>query len=308
MKRGRGGATVLDLPASRRETPNLIDLIWWRHWVYGLVEVDVTTPRALLREYELRSGEQVSFTGYLAYCVGRAVGEDRTVHALRKGRRRLVVLDDVDVLVMVERPVGDVRVPTGHLVRRTDRRPFLEISREIRDVQARPASGTKGMPPLLHRLMLLPGPLARPVGALLRFAARRDPERLAGTGGTVGLSAVGMFGRHSGWALAPNGHTLDLLVGGIARKPVVVGDRIEAREVLSLTVAFDHDVVDGAPAARFVERLVDHVESGAGLPGAPTSPPPAADTDRQAAAQPPSPAGEVAAPAPAEDGPAARRA
>ncbi|MGY1726170.1 2-oxo acid dehydrogenase subunit E2 [Geodermatophilus sp. SYSU D01062] len=90
-------------------------------------------------------------------------------------------------------------------------------------------------------------------------------------------------------------------------KPVVVGDRIEAREVLGLTVAFDHDVVDGAPAARFVERLVDHVESGAGPPGAPPGPPPV-DTDRQAPRCPWPRTDEVVAPAPAGDGPAARRA
>ena len=35
--------------------------------------------------------------------------------------------------------------------------------------------------------------------------------------------------------------------------------------MLSLTVAFDHDVVDGAPAARFVQRLVELIESGYGL-------------------------------------------
>jgi 2-oxoacid dehydrogenases acyltransferase (catalytic domain) len=64
-----------------------------------------------------------------------------------------------------------------------------------------------------------------------------------------------MFGRHGGWALAPNGHTLDLLVGGIACKPAFVEGRIEPRDMLKLTIAFDHDVVDGAPAARFVERL-----------------------------------------------------
>jgi pyruvate/2-oxoglutarate dehydrogenase complex dihydrolipoamide acyltransferase (E2) component len=45
-----------------------------------------------------------------------------------------------------------------------------------------------------------------------------------------------------------------------------VEDRIEPREILNLTVAFDHDVVDGAPAARFVERLVDLIESEDGLP------------------------------------------
>jgi pyruvate/2-oxoglutarate dehydrogenase complex dihydrolipoamide acyltransferase (E2) component len=56
-----------------------------------------------------------------------------------------------------------------------------------------------------------------------------------------------------------------LVVGAIARKPAVVGDRIEAREILHLTVGFDHDVVDGAPAARFVQRLTELIESGYGL-------------------------------------------
>lgn len=278
--RDRGGVTILDVPSGRRETPNFIDLMWWRHWVYGLVEVDVTTPRSLIRQYEARSEEQLSFTGYLAFCIGRAVGADRTVHAIRKGRHQLAVLEDVDVLVMIERQVGDVRAPTGHVVRGTDRRPYLDISREIREGQSRPVSATKGMPPLLHQLMQLPGPVAKMFGVLLRASARRAPERMAEMGGTVGLSAVGMFGQHSGWALAPNGHTLDLLVGGISRKPALVDDRIEARDILNMTIAFDHDVVDGAPAARFAERLIDLIESGTGLPGAADADRPLGDPDK----------------------------
>jgi pyruvate/2-oxoglutarate dehydrogenase complex dihydrolipoamide acyltransferase (E2) component len=74
-----------------------------------------------------------------------------------------------------------------------------------------------------------------------------------------------MFGHSSGWGLVPFPQTLGLLVGGIARKPAVVEGRIEPREILSLTVAFDHDVVDGAPAARFVRRLLELIESGYGL-------------------------------------------
>jgi pyruvate/2-oxoglutarate dehydrogenase complex dihydrolipoamide acyltransferase (E2) component len=42
-------------------------------------------------------------------------------------------------------------------------------------------------------------------------------------------------------------------------------ERIEARDFLSLTLTFDHDVVDGAPAARFTERLKELIETGAGL-------------------------------------------
>ena len=120
--------------------------------------------------------------------------------------------------------------------------------------------------------MLLPAPVAKQFGALLRLSAQLNPGRMASMGGTVGLSAVGMFGHHSGWALAPNGHTLDLLVGGIACKPAFVEGRIEPRDILKLTIAFDHDVVDGAPAARFVERLIELVESGSGLPCASIKP------------------------------------
>ncbi len=45
----------------------------------------------------------------------------------------------------------------------------------------------------------------------------------------------------------PAGQSLLLIAGGIARKPAVVDERVEPRDLLDLTVAFDHDVVDGAP-------------------------------------------------------------
>ena len=84
--------------------------------------------------------------------------------------------------------------------------------------------------------------------------------------GTVGITAVGMFGKgQGGWGLAPLTHGLNLIVGGISWKPAVVEGRIEPREILDLTVMYDHDVIDGAPAARFTQRLVELIESGYGL-------------------------------------------
>jgi pyruvate/2-oxoglutarate dehydrogenase complex dihydrolipoamide acyltransferase (E2) component len=44
-----------------------------------------------------------------------------------------------------------------------------------------------------------------------------------------------------------------------------VEGRIETRQALSLTIIFDHDVIDGAPATRFTRRLVELIESGYGL-------------------------------------------
>ena len=75
-----------------------------------------------------------------------------------------------------------------------------------------------------------------------------------------------MFGQGSGWGFGflPM-HTLGLTVGGIASKPGVSEGRIEIREYLNLTITFDHDIVDGAPAARFAQRLTELLESGYGV-------------------------------------------
>jgi pyruvate/2-oxoglutarate dehydrogenase complex dihydrolipoamide acyltransferase (E2) component len=94
----------------------------------------------------------------------------------------------------------------------------------------------------------------------------RSPQRLKRYSGTCLVTSVGMFGQGSGWGFGflPM-HTLGLTVGGIAPKPGVIEGRIEIREYLSLTITFDHDVVDGAPAARFAQRLKELLESGCGL-------------------------------------------
>jgi pyruvate/2-oxoglutarate dehydrogenase complex dihydrolipoamide acyltransferase (E2) component len=76
-----------------------------------------------------------------------------------------------------------------------------------------------------------------------------------------------MFGSRGGWAVSPTNYTLQLTVGGISAKPRYRDGELVERELLDLTVTFDHDVVDGAPAARFVQRLGELVEQAHGLDG-----------------------------------------
>ena len=265
MKEKLGPYHLIDLPAARRDAPNSHDLYWWKHSVYGLLEVDATVVRHFIAAHKARTGEALSFTGYLAFCLAQAVGEHPLVQAYLKGRKQLVVFDDVDVALMVERTIGGTRAPMVHVIRRANHKSLREIHQEIRTVQTQPVSPNKGFAPWVMFFMRLPWPLPKLFGALLRAAQRLDPTIMVALGGTVAVTAIGMFGQHSGWALTPPAHSLMLVVGGIARKPAVVEDRIEPREILNLTVAFDHDVVDGAPAARFVRRLVELIESGYGL-------------------------------------------
>ncbi|HSJ52805.1 MAG TPA: 2-oxo acid dehydrogenase subunit E2, partial [Anaerolineae bacterium] len=232
-----GPYQVHDLPAARRDTPHFLDLTQARHSMYGLLEVDVTLAREFIEAHKARTGEALSFTGYLVFCLARAVDENKSVQAYLKGRKHLVQFDDVDVGMPIEREVGGSRAPMGHVIRRANHKTFLEIHQEIRAVQTGPVPPNKGVPSWVRFILLLPWPLPTLFIALLRAARRRDPAGPAGivpTGGTVAVTAVGMFGKHSGWGVTPTVHSLMLIVGGIARKPGLVGDRVEPREMLSL--------------------------------------------------------------------------
>ena len=266
MHRKIGHYRVVDLPPARRMMINMLDLSQPKHSMYSLLEVDVTIARQFIAEHKARTGETLSFTGYLTFCLARAVDEDKTVQSSLKGYKQRVLFDDVDVGLMVERKIGDKYSLMGHVVRGANHKTYREIHREIRSAQSKPAPPGRGLASWFRSALLLPWPLSKVIHALLRMAMRYDPTISTSMAGTVGISAVGMFGEgHSGWGLASLPYALGLIVGATAWKPAVIEGRIEPREILCLTMAFDHDVIDGAPAARFSRRLVELIESGYGL-------------------------------------------
>lgn len=75
-----------------------------------------------------------------------------------------------------------------------------------------------------------------------------------------------MFGAGAGYGLTSlTLLPLELIVGGITRQPRFVDGQVRARDVLNLTLAIDHDVIDGAPAARFGADLSRALETAAVL-------------------------------------------
>jgi pyruvate/2-oxoglutarate dehydrogenase complex dihydrolipoamide acyltransferase (E2) component len=230
-----------------------------RHIVHGLVEIDVTKARQLFRDHKGRTGETLSFTAFIVACLAHAIDSHKSVQAYRDWRNRLIIFDDVDVVVDIETQKDHVAVP--HIIRSANRKTFRQIHDEIRQVQSQGASieqsGT-----LMRLGLYVPGFVRR----LFFSIWMKNPRWLKQAGGTVVVSAIGMFGRGGGWGfgIMPI-HNLGLLIGGIAEKPGVIDGRIEIREYLDLTVSVDHDVVDGAPAARFARELVVAIESGYGL-------------------------------------------
>ena len=243
-------------PRARRLTTDVGHLAADRPAIRGLLEIDVTEPRRRIRALREATGERLSFTAYLAACAGHAVDAHPRVHACRDWLGRLVTFDDVDISTLIEVERDGHRFPVGHIVRAANRKAVQPIHEEIRAVQSAPTSEKN-----VNRLMAsgrLPAFLRR----LVLRAIERSPTWSKRLKGTVVLTSVGMFGKGAGWGIALPTHSLGITVGGIARKPWCVDDRIEPRDILHVTLEFDHDVVDGAPAARFAQFFAETVESG----------------------------------------------
>ncbi len=231
-----------------------------RHVIHGLLELDVTPARQAIQTHKSRTGETLSFTAFVVTCFAQAIDQDKRVQAYRNWRNQLIVFDEVDVVIMIEAEQGGVAIP--HIVRAANHKTFRQIHEEIRAVQMRPARSEQRSGGLARF-----GPLL-PVWTrdLFHWWLVKTPVRLKRYGGTCIVTSVGMFGKGSGWGVGflPL-HTLGLTVGGLTEKPGVVEGQIVIREYLDLTLSFDHDIVDGAPAARFAQKLKGLIESGYGL-------------------------------------------
>jgi pyruvate/2-oxoglutarate dehydrogenase complex dihydrolipoamide acyltransferase (E2) component len=233
--------------------------------IFALTEMDVTEARQILRAHKLHSGACLSFTAFIVTCLARALDENKSLHAYRNWRNQLIIFDDVDVAVLIEIPLEDRKFPLLHVIRAANRKTVQEIHVEIRAVQADPTrspSFSRQSQRVMRYFLVLPGFLRRLIYRLLLG----NPHWFRQVAGTVAVTAVGMFGKGAGWGINISGHSLSVTVGGIARKPGIVDEQIEIRESLNLTISFDHIVTDGAPAARFVQRLKELVEGGYGLP------------------------------------------
>jgi hypothetical protein len=262
MKRPATHARVLPYAKYRQFTAAAYQSVRHKQMIHGLLEVDVTMPRAAIRAHKTDSGETLSFTAFLALCLAKAVDEHKVVQALRKGGKRLVVFDDVDVYTVIEHDAFGEKYIIPYILRAANRKTVLELHHEIRVAQGADVTNVVERSPLRYLPTILLGPGFR----VFTWMARRYPRLWKDTAGTVGISTVGMFGKGAGWGIpAATATPLMLTVGGIGAKLVATPSRIASREYLSLTISVDHDIIDGAPAARFAGRLRELIESGYGL-------------------------------------------
>lgn len=89
-------------------------------------------------------------------------------------------------------------------------------------------------------------------------AGRTTPAELAG--GTFSISNIGVFGIDAGTPILPPGQSGILAVGAVRRQPWEFRGEIALRQVMTLSLSFDHRLVDGAEGARFLKDVADVLE------------------------------------------------
>ena len=157
----------------------------------------------------------------------------------------------------------------AYILRKANEKNLIEISKEIRTVQRQTVNGSKqilGQEFTLLEKIAFKSPMF--FKKLLLIIVNHNPKLRKKYMGTLGVTAIGMKGKFPGWAIPLGGTTTILFViGGITKKPGIIDDdTIAIREFLHLTVAMDHDLIDGGPLVRFLDRFIDLCDEEYGIP------------------------------------------
>lgn len=238
-----------------------------KHYIKSLVELDVTLGRKAIRIYRASTGKDLSFFSWIVKCIADTIDQHKTVHALRYHRNEILIFNDVDISVPIEREVNGKRMPMPYVIRRANRKQLHEIHQEIDNAKNRPLFKDEQV-------------LSKPISALLlktfpslpafirnAFWRRFDknPFFQKRIMGTVGITSVAIAGNMTAWAVPISIQPVCFALGSVIRKSIIVEGRPEVRDYLALTAMFDHDVIDGAPAARFISLLSKNIQHAYGL-------------------------------------------
>lgn len=248
---------VKPFPRIRIATVDLLRAARHKNMIHSMIEVDVTEARASIRKTKREKKGYLSFTGYIIKCVSQAVDRNRYLHAYRNRRKQLILFDDVDVSTTIERKVEGENQVVAMIIRAADKKSVQEISGEIRAEQEKEVSEAEVYKSI--RLFLsIPAFIRKTIFRIMD----RSPGLMKKRAGTIMVTSVNMVGNGAGWGIPVATHTLNVTIGGIVKRTVEVKDGYQNREHLCLTLSFDHDIVDGAPAARFFRDLKKIIESG----------------------------------------------
>ena len=196
--------------------------------VTTVAEVDMTDLASLKDQVAAdlqKSNVSVTFTSFILKAVALALQEYPIVNSSLVGER-IVVKKYYNIGLAVAREGKGLIVPVIHNVEKMD---LVEISKRTAEV------------------------LEKAKNDALTLEDLRD--------GTFTITNVGMFGTILNTPIIYQPQSAVLGVGAIKKKPAVINDEIKIRSLMYLSLSYDHRVIDGLPAIRFLQRVREFLEN-----------------------------------------------
>jgi pyruvate dehydrogenase E2 component (dihydrolipoamide acetyltransferase) len=201
--------------------------------VTTFLTVDAWWLQAFRREIGERTGERVTPLAIVVRALATTCGD----HPKLNGSYRIDPEGDAEILLFDRVHVG--------IATDTDAGLLVPV---VRDAQ------TKGI-----------GEIARDISRLTEAARTRraTPDEL--TGSTITVSNVGTFGAEFGTPIINHPEGAVLAVGVIEPRALVIDDEVVVRPAMTLSLSFDHRLLDGAEAGRALRALADALENAFSL-------------------------------------------
>jgi pyruvate/2-oxoglutarate dehydrogenase complex dihydrolipoamide acyltransferase (E2) component len=239
------------------------DAIKKGHNMYALLELDVTNIRQRLR-LQRKEGQKTSFFGFLLSAIAKAIEDSKELNHIRCGKK-IYYFDEVDIDTAIELKLNGVSIPRKYVVRDAAGKTSEEITLEIEKAKQNwKESGIAGEDDKWAlRWIKLASILPKWYLKIIFRRFSNKPFKIKQRFGTTYVTSVSGFTDVSGFAIPyieGGNRPLSFAISNIVKKPGVINSEVKIREYLSLTVCINHDLVDGAPAARFATRLKQRIE------------------------------------------------
>lgn len=262
----REPAHVIKNPPSRQFIFDIGKLGSQKHYVRGMVEVDVTDALSKIKEKRI-PGHKLTLFSWLVKVTADSVLRHPPLNGVRLNGNRIWVYEDVDVSLTIEKVVDGVPVPLPLIVRQANLKTPVQINDEIQAAKDQVVAD-KGNYVLGQKRDVFFMSLAAALPQWLRLFFWRKVllgKRMQAMMGSVMITTVGMLGSLKGWIVPSSVHPLAIAMGSVNKQAALHDGEVQKRDILHLTIAVDHDIIDGIPAAMFCDDLVRRLESAEGL-------------------------------------------
>jgi pyruvate/2-oxoglutarate dehydrogenase complex dihydrolipoamide acyltransferase (E2) component len=250
-------------PDSRIASIDICEIGKQKHHVSGMVEFDVTLSRRKIREYNKTHSDKISFNAWLIRVISSTIKKYETSASYLIGKNKLIIFDDINVSIVVEKEINGTKVPIPMIIERANEASIESITLQITEAKNKEITEKdivlkKKTQKLERFYYLLPGFLRIYFWKFLL----KHPKIAFKKMGNVAFTSIGMMGKVNGWFIPISVHPICFGISSIIKKPTVIDDRIEIREILNMSILIDHDVIDGAPMARLISDLSKNIENG----------------------------------------------